>query len=39
LKALDVKFVVEPTKSGDHMIAFVEGPDGVKIEIVEATDE
>ena len=39
LKALDVKFVVEPTKSGYHMIAFVEGPDGVKIEIVEATDE
>ena len=39
LKALDVKFVVEPTKSGDHMIAFIEGPDGVKIEIVEATGE
>ena len=39
LKALDVKFVVEPTKSGDHMIAFIEGPDGAKIEIVEATGE
>ena len=39
LKALDVKFVVEPTKSGDHMIAFVESPDGIKIEIVEATGE
>ena len=39
LKALGVKFVVEPTKSGDHMIAFIESPDGVKIEIVEATVE
>ena len=37
LKGLGVKFLVEPTKSGDHMIAFIEGPDGVKIEVVEAT--
>lgn len=37
LKDAGVKFVVEPTQSGDHMIAFIEGPDGVKIEIVEAT--
>lgn len=35
LKGLDVKFVVEPTQSGDHRIAFIESPDGVKIEIVE----
>ena len=39
LKGLGVKFVVEPTKSGDHMIAFIEGPDGVKIEVVEAIGE
>jgi catechol 2,3-dioxygenase-like lactoylglutathione lyase family enzyme len=36
LKEAGVKFVVEPTKSGDHMIAFIESPNGVKIEIVEA---
>ena len=36
LKGLGVKFLVEPTKSGDHRIAFVEGPDGVKLEVVEA---
>ena len=39
LKGLGVKFLVEPTKSGDHMIAFIEGPDGVKIEVVESTGE
>ena len=39
LKGLGVKFLMEPTKSGDHMIAFIEGPDGVKIEVVESTDE
>ncbi len=39
LKRLGVKFLVEPTNSGDHMIAFIEGPDGVKIEVVEATGE
>lgn len=37
MKDAGVKFIVEPTQSGDHMIAFVEGPDGVKIEIVQAT--
>lgn len=37
LKEMGVKFLVEPTKSDDHMLAFIEGPDGVKIEIVEAT--
>ncbi len=39
LKGLGVKFLMEPTKSGDHMIAFIEGPDGVKIEVVESTSE
>ncbi len=36
LRAMDVTFVVEPTTSGDHKLAFILGPDGVKIEIVEA---
>ena len=36
LKGLGTRFLVEPTLSGDHMIAFVEGPDGVKIEVVES---
>jgi catechol 2,3-dioxygenase-like lactoylglutathione lyase family enzyme len=35
LKAADVKFVVEPRTSGDHKMAFIESPNGVKIEIVE----
>jgi catechol 2,3-dioxygenase-like lactoylglutathione lyase family enzyme len=35
LKGLGVKFIVEPNKSGDHMMAFIESPGGVKIEIVE----
>ncbi len=39
LKDLGVKFLMEPTRSGDHMIAFIEGPDGVKIEVVESTDK
>lgn len=34
LKADGVKFLVEPVKSGRHMVAFIEGPDGVKIELV-----
>ena len=37
LKDMGVEFLVEPTKSGDHLITFIEGPDGVKIEIVEDT--
>lgn len=39
LKAMDTKFLVGPQKSGDHMMAFIEGPDGVKIEIVEIVSE
>lgn len=39
LKGLDVKFLMEPMEHGDHMIAFIEGPDGVKIEIVEGVGE
>lgn len=35
LKDMDVKFLVEPTESDGHMIAFIESPWGVKIEIVE----
>ncbi len=35
LKGQGVKFLVDPRPSGDHMIAFIEGPDGVKIELVE----
>ncbi len=37
LKGLGVKFLMEPRTSGDHRIAFIEGPDGVKIEVVEST--
>lgn len=39
LKGLDVKFTMDPTEVGDHRIAYIEGPDGVKIEIVEASGE
>ena len=39
LKGMGVKFLLEPTKSGDHLIAFIEGPDGVKIEVVEDVGE
>ena len=35
LKEQGVTFLVDPQPSGDHMIAFIEGPDGVKIELVE----
>lgn len=35
LKEKGAKFLVGPQKSGDHMMAFIEGPDGVKIELVE----
>ena len=35
LKGQDTKFLVVPQKSGDHMMAFIEGPDGVKIDLVE----
>ncbi len=37
LKDQGVKFVMEPRAAGDHRIAFIEGPEGVKIEVVEAT--
>ena len=39
LKAMGVRFTMEPVKVGDHRIAFLEGPDGVKIELVEAVSE
>jgi len=39
LKGMDVKFVVEPTQSGDHRIAFIEDPSGTKIEIVETSPQ
>lgn len=35
LKEKGAAFLVGPQKSGDHMMAFIEGPDGVKIELVE----
>lgn len=35
LKEQGTKFLVEPTKSGDHRLAFIESPGGAKIEIVE----
>jgi len=35
MKDAGVKFVVEPRTSGDHKMAFIESPNGVKIEIVE----
>lgn len=34
LKAKDTTFLVEPMQSGDSRIAFIEGPDGVKVELV-----
>ncbi len=37
LKDQGVKFLMEPRTAGDHRIAFIEGPDGVKIEGVEST--
>lgn len=39
LKRMDVKFITEPMQAGDHRIAYIESPDGVKIEIVEASGE
>ncbi|MCH8205112.1 MAG: VOC family protein [Candidatus Hydrogenedentes bacterium] len=39
LKGLDVKFTMEATEVGDHRIAYIESPSGVKIEIVEASGE
>ncbi len=35
LKGMGVEFLMEPMEHDGHMIAFIEGPDGVKIEIVE----
>ncbi len=35
LKAKSTVFQVGPQKSGDHMMAFIEGPDAVKIEVIE----
>ncbi len=35
MKADGVKFLLEPRESGDHHIAFIEGPSGVKIEVYE----
>ena len=34
-KSKDVKFLMEPRQSGDHRVAFVEGPGGLKIELYE----
>lgn len=39
LKAMDTKFVVDPQRSGDHMMAFIESPEGVKIELVGKPDK
>ena len=39
LKVMKTKFLVEPKTFDGHSIAFIEGPDGVKIEIVEATSD
>ena len=40
LRADGVKFVVEPRELEDgHRIAFIEGPDGTKIEVVEILEE
>lgn len=35
LRDMGVEFQMEPMEHDGHMIAFVEGPDGVKIEVIE----
>jgi catechol 2,3-dioxygenase-like lactoylglutathione lyase family enzyme len=39
LKSQGTKFFVEPQKAGNVILAFVEGPSGVKIEIQQVVDE
>jgi catechol 2,3-dioxygenase-like lactoylglutathione lyase family enzyme len=38
LKAQSTRFLVEPRQSGNVKLAFIEGPDGVKIEIQQVLD-
>jgi hypothetical protein len=39
LKSQGTKFFVEPQKAGNVILAFVEGPSGVKIEIQQVVEE